>query len=89
MAIKGSGLMDLFRFIRSHHFGRTAHTVTGTDVLELLKCFVDDARLDRRWRELTLIPAIRKIERKREAWAERKAGLKPMTMSLDRFAKLD
>ena len=64
-------LMDLFHFLRSHQYGRNAHAVIGTDALDILKHFVDDTRLDERWRERTLIPAVEKIESKREARAKR------------------
>jgi hypothetical protein len=67
-------LSDLFCFLRSHQFGRNAHDVTGTDVLDILKHFVDDTRLDERWRKRTLIPAIEKIESRREARARRATG---------------
>ena len=63
-------LMDLFHFLRSHQYGRNAHAVIGTDALDILKHFVDDTRLDERWRERTLIPAVEKIESKREARAK-------------------
>lgn len=65
-------LMDLFKFIRSHHFGRHAHAATGTDVLDILKHFVEDRRLDQRWREMTLLPSIKAVEARREAWENRK-----------------
>jgi hypothetical protein len=63
-------LMDLFHLLRSHQYGRNAHTVIGTDVLDLLKHFVEDTRLDERWRERTLIPAVEKIESKRATRAK-------------------
>lgn len=65
-------LMDLFHFVRSHQYGRNAHAVTSTDVLDILEHFVDDTRLDERWRELTLVSAIGKVRSKREARANRK-----------------
>lgn len=67
-------LSDLFHFLRGHQYGRTAHEVVETDVLDILKHFVDDARLDDRWRQLTLKPAIKTIETKRDARANRKVA---------------
>ena len=52
-------------------FGRRAHSELGVDPLEVPSKFLQDDRLDVRWRERTLGPAIRRVTTRRDRRAER------------------
>ena len=58
-------LQELFHFLSRDIVGRKAHRIVERDPLTVMQAFVDDPRIDARYREKILGPAIAKIERKR------------------------
>lgn len=60
-------LQGLFRFLSRDPSGRQAHRLAARDPLDVMVAFVDDDRIDARYREKILRPAIVKIERQRSA----------------------
>jgi len=63
-------LSDVFEYLRSEPFGRAAKQELGVDVLEILRRFQDDERIDERYRKQSLAKMIEEIEER-----ERKLGL--------------
>lgn len=55
----------LFRYLRSDINGRKAHGVLRYDPIDIFRHFLNDERLDARWREKTLANMIRQLEAKR------------------------
>lgn len=55
----------LFTWLRSEHEGRVAHRHLKTDPLEIMRHFLEDERLDPRYREFQLSGMIHKLEKKR------------------------
>jgi hypothetical protein len=60
-------LQGLFDFLARDTTGRKAHRVVDRDPLEVMKAFVDDPRIDARYREKILQPAIERIRKQRTA----------------------
>ncbi|AOF96934.1 hypothetical protein [Sphingobium sp. RAC03] len=58
-------LRALFEYLRSDINGRKAHGILRYDPIEILRHFLDDERLDARWREKSLAGMIAKLEGKR------------------------
>ncbi|MEG3125092.1 hypothetical protein [Sphingomonas sp. GB1N7] len=61
-------LQDLFHFLAKDPTGRKAHRAVDRDPLEVMETFVDDLRIDSRYREKILRPAIAKIRKQRTAF---------------------
>jgi hypothetical protein len=55
----------LFRYLKSDEHVKLADIKIGLDPLDIIRAFVDDPRLDRRYREKQLRQTNAKIERKR------------------------
>lgn len=55
----------LFAWLRSEPEGRVAHRHLATDPLDIMRHFLEDERLDARYREFQLAGMIRKLEKKR------------------------
>lgn len=66
-------LRILFDYLRQDIGGRDAHLHMKNDPLEVLRAFMNDERLDPRWRNLTLTPMTTRIERAREVRVARQA----------------
>lgn len=60
-----STIAGLFEYLRRHYDGRDAHRHVKHDPLDILRHFLDDDRLDSRYRALTLSNMIAQIERRR------------------------
>lgn len=58
-------LRALFEYLKSDINGRKAHRVLRYDPIDILRHFVDDGRLDTRWRERSLTNMIAQLEGKR------------------------
>jgi hypothetical protein len=58
-------LSALFRYLRSDQFGKKVDQELNVDVLEIIRAFQDDARIDRRYRNFQLKPMITKIQGRR------------------------
>jgi hypothetical protein len=54
-------LMELFYVIRRQHIGKDTHTKFGINLVLVLEHFLEDARLDQRWRNLTLRKSIERL----------------------------
>lgn len=55
----------LFAWLRSEPEGRVAHRHLTTDPLDVMRHFLEDERLDPRYREFQLTSMIHKLEKKR------------------------
>jgi hypothetical protein len=62
-------LHDLAYVIRDHCMRHDAFRQHGIDALPVMHSFMDDTRLDDRWRSLSLTPAIERLEAARRAMA--------------------
>lgn len=60
-------LQGLFQFLSKDPVGRKAHRHVERDPLEVLEVFAQDARIDARYREKILQPAIAKVRKQRGA----------------------
>jgi hypothetical protein len=58
-------LQDLFHFLKRDLTGRKAYRLVNRDPLEIMRVFENDSRIDSRFREKLLKPAIQQIEAKR------------------------
>jgi hypothetical protein len=58
-------LSALFRYLRSDEFGKKADKELNTDILEIIRAFQNDNRIDRRYRGFQLKPMIARIEKRR------------------------
>jgi hypothetical protein len=58
---------SLFAFIRSHEYGRRAHLNTPTDILDVIKAFSSDPRIEGRYRHHQLEGMIAMVEKRRSA----------------------
>lgn len=58
-------LQALFRCLRSDEFGKQADKELGVDVLDIIRAFENDARIDKRYRNFQLKHMIHKIEGRR------------------------
>jgi hypothetical protein len=58
---------SLFAYIRSHEYGRRAHLNTPADILDVIKAFRSDSRIEGRYRHHQLEGMIEMIERRRTA----------------------
>lgn len=56
---------SLFAYIRSHEFGKRAHRDTPIDILDIIKDFASDDRIELRYRHNQLNVMINMIENKR------------------------
>ena len=73
-------LKDLQFVIRDHHLGKTSHREfdADLDVVEIMERYVGNDRLDERWRDLILAPALGRLAAKRDRLAsEPVAELEP------------
>ncbi|WP_454887777.1 hypothetical protein [Sphingomonas oryzagri] len=61
-------LQGLFAYLSRDPTGKRAHTRVNRDPLDVLRHFASDERIDARYRELILTPAIMRIESQRSAW---------------------
>ncbi len=68
-------LSSLATYLLMHPTGKTAHREMSNDPARILDRFQDDARLDARWRELTLKRMRKKIAGRRTAWGAVKARM--------------
>ncbi|MDI3559849.1 hypothetical protein [Bradyrhizobium sp. Arg816] len=57
-----SCLSDVFEYLRSDRFGKAAKNELGVDVLDILRHFQDDQRIDERYRKQSLVQMIEQIE---------------------------
>ncbi len=57
-----SCLAEVFAYIRSDKFGKAAQKELGVDLVEILRRFQDDPRIDERYRQLSLSKMIAQIE---------------------------
>lgn len=55
-------LSDVFEYLRSNPFGKAAKRELGVDILDILKHFQNDERIDGRYRKMTLSNMIERIE---------------------------
>jgi hypothetical protein len=53
--------------------GTAAHLDFGLDLLGIMRAFRNDMRLDKRWRELTLAPAIARLKKVATFWLNRRS----------------
>jgi hypothetical protein len=58
-------LSALFRYLRSDEFGKKADKELNTDILDIIRAFQNDDRIDRRYRGFQLKPMIARIEKRR------------------------
>jgi hypothetical protein len=70
-------LRDLYFVAKNRCLGTPAHVQHGVDLVSVMKAFAEDARLDHRWRTLSLGPSIVRIEAKYASYSARRAGQKP------------
>ncbi len=63
-------LSDVFKYLRSDQFGRRVKQELGVEVLDVLRAFQDDQRIDERYRAQNLTKMIEQIEER-----DRKLGL--------------
>lgn len=68
-----STLRLLFDYLRSDEAGRRAHLMMRNDPAAILTYFVDDARLDERYRSRTLASLIQQLADRRTAWGRMKS----------------
>jgi len=55
-------LSDVFEYLRSDRHGKASKRELGIDILDVLRAFQNDERIDPRYREKTLAPMIERIE---------------------------
>ena len=67
-------LVALFQYLRSDITGRKAHRILLSDPIDILRHFINDGRLDQRWREKTLAGMIAQLEQKRTFLGKVKAA---------------
>lgn len=60
-----SCLQRLYVYLRSNQYGRRAHVDVPIDVLDVIRYFADDNRLDARYRENNIQSILRRIEARR------------------------
>lgn len=60
----------LFEYLRSDEVGRQAHCVMQNDPIKTLEHFVDDTRIDERYRRNTLDRMLKTLARRRSAWMQ-------------------
>lgn len=58
-------LQALFRYLRSDEFGKRADELLGVDVLDIIRAFENDERIDKRYRNFQIKHMIKKIEQRR------------------------
>lgn len=60
-------LQRLFDFLSKDIIGKRAHRYVKRDPLEVIRSFVDDDRIDERFRNITIVNMLAKIEKQRSA----------------------
>lgn len=66
-------VQDLYDYIRSDQFGRTAHEHVAFDPLDIIRSVAHDTRFDQRFRAITIAKMIRDTEQRRTRRAKDRA----------------
>ena len=59
-------IRQIFEYLRSDKFGRGCFCELGVDLLDIIRAFVNDVRLDERYRKLTVASMISQVESRRQ-----------------------
>jgi hypothetical protein len=61
-------LQHLHKYLLADIYGKKAHGVMKNDPLKTLQYFLQDKRIDKRFREMTLVSFCKQISQKRSVW---------------------